>query len=164
MLLLLRLYLIIFSWCIGANHPFYVSVCQIDHNDKNQSLEITFKIFTDDLELALEERIEDRLFIGSDREASQTDSLIDVYLYEKIQIAVDGQPAQLKYLGKEVEMQVTWCYVEVMDIAQVNEIRVSNKLLLEMYDTQTNLVNIRVGKEKKSMLLNKKKKQDVVAF
>jgi len=61
-------------------------------------------------------------------------------------------------------MQVTWCYVEVMDIAQVNEIRVSNKLLLEMYDTQTNLVNIRVGKEKKSMLLNKKKKQDVVAF
>ena len=29
-------------------HPFYVSICQIDYNKENSSLEISIKIFADD--------------------------------------------------------------------------------------------------------------------
>jgi len=148
----------------GMQHPFYVSVCQIDHNPQNQSLEITIKVFTDDLEKTLEETTDERLFLGSDREPSVADSLIMEYLYEKLKIRVNQQPAQMKYLGKEVEMQVTWCYIEVKEVPGVREIEVINTIFLETYDTQTNLVNIRVGDKKKSMLLNQRKQQDVVDF
>ncbi len=148
----------------GVQHPFYVSVCQIDHNPQNQSLEITLKVFTDDLEVTLEEKKDEKLFLGSDRETSFADSLIMEYLYKKLQIRVNQQPAQMKYLGKEVEMQVTWCYVEIKGVPDVRKLEVINTIFLETYDTQTNLVNIRVGEKKKSMLLNQRKQQDVVDF
>ncbi len=152
------------SLLLNGLHPFYVSVCQIDHNPQNETLEITLKVFTDDLEKTLEERVNQSLFLGTDRELAFSDSLIDVYFTEKLNLSVNDAPVTHNYLGKEVEMQVTWCYIEVKGISSVNHIQVVNTIFLEMYDTQTNLVNIRVGKEKKSMLLNQGKKQDVVDF
>ena len=37
-------------------HPFHVSVCEIYHNSKTNSLEISMKLFTDDLELSIQQK------------------------------------------------------------------------------------------------------------
>ena len=44
---------IIFSFSGASLHPIYVSVTEIEHNAKDNTLEISCKIFTGDLEAVL---------------------------------------------------------------------------------------------------------------
>ncbi len=47
----------LFQWLIAGMitvlHPLYVSVIEIDHNAKDKTVEISVRIFTDDLEATL---------------------------------------------------------------------------------------------------------------
>jgi hypothetical protein len=81
-----------------------------------------------------------------------------------VQIEVDDRPISFQYLGKEVEMDVTWCYAEISDVPNLKKITVSNTLLLDLYDEQTNIVHIKAHDKKKSMMLNIAKSADTVTF
>lgn len=148
----------------GARHPFYVSICQIDHNPEAKSLELTFKIFTDDLEKALEAQGTGKLYLGDPREAQEADRYLYNYLKSQVVIVVNGDTAAFRYVGKEVEMDVTWCYVEIASVAEVKKIAVANRILLEIYEDQTNIVHVKVDGKQKSMLLRKGKIADAVEF
>lgn len=148
----------------GFRHPFYVSICQIDHNSEAKSLEITFKIFTDDLEKALEAQGTGKLYLGDPRESQEANRYLDNYLKNQIEIIVNGDTAAFRYVGKEVEMDVTWCYVEIAQVTEVKMIAVTNRILQEIYEEQTNLVHVKAGGQQKSMLLRKGKVTDTVEF
>lgn len=148
----------------GVRHPFYVSICQIDHNPEAKSLELTFKIFTDDLEKALEAQGTGKLYLGDPREAQDADRYLYNYLKNQVVIVVNGDTVAFRYVGKEVEMDVTWCYLEITQVTEVNKIAVTNRILLEIYEEQTNLVHVKAGGQQKSMLLRKGKIADTVEF
>lgn len=148
----------------GFRHPFYVSICQIDHNPEVKSLEITFKIFTDDLERALEAQGTGKLYLGDARESPEADRYLHNYLKNQVEIVVNGDTTAFRYVGKEVEMDVTWCYVEIAQVTEVKKIAVTNRILLEIYEEQTNLVHVKAGDRQKSMLLRKGKVTDTVEF
>lgn len=148
----------------GIRHPFYVSICQIDHNPEAKSLEITFKIFTDDLEKALEAQGTGKLYLGDPREAQEADRYLYNYLKNQVVIVVNEDTATFRYVGKEVELDVTWCYVEIPKVPEVKTITVTNRILLEIYEDQTNLVHVKAGGRQKSMLLRKGNVTDTVEF
>jgi hypothetical protein len=145
-------------------HPFYISVCQIDHNPDQSALEITFKIFTDDLEQALEAQGTGALRLGTPEESREADQCIRRYLENHVDIAVNGKPATLNYLGKEIEADVVWLYVESKDIPDVRIITMTSTLLLDMIEEQTNLVHIKVKEQRRSMILNRNHVQDTIEF
>lgn len=148
----------------GVRHPFYVSICQIDHNSEAKSLEMTFKIFTDDLEKALEAQGAEKLFLGDKRESKEADRYIRAYLTNNVAINVNDDSVAFRYLGKEVELDVTWCYAEIQNVPEVKKISATNRILLEMYENQTNLVHVKANGEQKSMLLRRGKVTDAVEF
>ncbi len=145
-------------------HKFYVSICQIDFNSKTNSLEITFKIFTDDLENALEAQGTGKLYLGSERESQDADRFIFNYFVTNFNLKIENRPAQLKFLGKEVELDVTWCFIEVLDVEKITNITVTNSILIEQFEDQTNIVHVKVGDNQKSMLLHKAKVTDRLEF
>ena len=49
---------------VNRNHPFYISVCSINHNIDTNTLEISFQFFTDDLEQALEINGTGQIYLG----------------------------------------------------------------------------------------------------
>ena len=95
----------------APSHPMYVSVSQVDHNADDKTLEITIKVFTDDLEEALLSHSGKNLGLGYENESTEADETISAYLQEKITLQVNGKAIPFNLLGKEVEMQVTWLYV-----------------------------------------------------
>jgi len=149
---------------LPSRHPFYVSICQIDHNAKTKSLEVTFKIFTEDLESALEAQGAERLHLGSERESVKTDRYILSYLKSHVTLQVDGDTVAFKYLGKEIEMDETWCYVEVPNVPSVNKLTIRNSLLMENFEAQQNIVHVKVGGKQKSLVLWKDKREGSVEF
>ncbi len=134
-------------------HPFYVTICQIDHNPDTRSLEVTFRFFTDDLERALDSHAETHLYLGTDRELAETDRHLLDYLASRVRLEVDGEPVELRFVGKEVEPDVSWCYVEVLDVVAPSRLTMTNRILLEHFETQTNIVHATVDGEQRSLLL-----------
>ena len=142
------------AWlCLAAAHPFYVTLCQIDHNPETRGLEITFRFFTDDLEQALDADAGTRLFLGTPRELDRTDTALFDYLNARVQVDLDGTRATLRFVGKEVEPDLTWCYVDVVDVDAPSHVEVTNRILLERFEAQTNIVHVTVGGTQKSLLL-----------
>lgn len=149
---------------LGFVHPFYFSLTQIDHNPETQSLEITLKLFTTDIEQALEASGTGRLFLGEEKEVAEADRYIETYVRDHLELKVDGQLLEYKFLGKEVELDVVWCYVEVLSVPELKQLEIKNTLLLEMFDEQQNVVQIKVGNQKKSALLRKGSTTETIVF
>jgi hypothetical protein len=157
--LLFPLALLALGWPFKVvGHPFYVSVCQIDFNSENRTLEIAVKIFTDDFELALEETTDRKFFLGTPRELKEADELIKAYFEDHLKISLNKSEVELNYLGKEVEIDATWCYIESQTMPSSTlqgTITVTNRILLESFEDQSNIVHINAGGKSKSLLLNR---------
>ena len=140
------------SLCLLATplHDFHTSVMQIDHNEKSKSLEITVRLFTDDLCLALENSGAPKMELGKPSEPPSANEYIESYLKEHLSLAVNGKPVEFNYLGKEAQMDATWCYVEVVKVANVRKLEVENTIMLREFEDQTNLVNLNIKGRKKS--------------
>ena len=135
-------------------HPFYISVCQVDHNPDTGALEMSFRIFTDDLELALETMGTDRLRLGTERESEKADLYIGRYLARHVEIEINGRRVSAAFLGKEVDSDAIWCYVEAEDIPVLETMTMTNTLLLETYEDQVNLVHVNANGQKKSLVFD----------
>lgn len=145
-------------------HPFYISVCQVDHNPDTGALEMSFRIFMDDLELALETMGTERLHLGTEREAEKADLYISRYLVRHVVVEINGRRVNAAFLGKEVELDAMWCYVEVGDIPVFETMTMTNTLLLETYEDQVNLVHVNANGQKKSLVFNQQQVTQTLEF
>ncbi len=146
-------------------HKFYVSISEVNHNTETAALEISMKIFTDDLEAALEEDTSEKLWIGDpEREVPTTDSLLAIYFDKKVTVSVNGEEKEAIFLGKELEADVTWCYLEIQDVPAVKSVSIDNRILMELFDDQKNLVHIYANGKEKSLFLRRGKTTGEVSY
>lgn len=138
---------------IGA-HPFYLSVTDIEYFPDEQLMGITIKVFTDDLEAVLEDLGAEPLRLGSPAEYSESDRIIARYLDRVILWEIDSEPVTMIWLGKEVEHDVTYLYLEAKMAAMPEKIEVSHRLFLDQLETQENIVHLHCGERLVSERLN----------
>ena len=146
------------------SHEFYISITQIDHNPKNDSLEISVKMFTDDLENAIESYNDVKLRLGGEKEHESSTQLIQDYVLENLELSQNGKDIKLNFIGKKVELDVTWCFLEAKDIKSISSLTVENNLLLDVIESQTNIVHVNYQDENSSLMLNKVNTKDKVLF
>lgn len=147
-------------------HPMYISLGLIDFNPKTQSLDITFKVFTDDLQDAVRKASSrDDLFIGYEDEIPAVDSLINVYFNDQIGFSFpDETKRTMNYLGKEIELDVTWCYFQIKDLNDLTKLEATCKLFTELFPTQTTIMHVKKDGKEKSMLFNKSRTEQALSF
>lgn len=148
----------------SSAHPFHVSVCDIFFNEKAKSVEITHKIFLDDLEEALKEDAGYSVDILKRLENNQLKELLINYLKSNFSCAVDGEKLTLTYIGSEVQEDALWVYQEAVNVERFSEVEVKNTVLLGLFDDQTNLVHVKKGKKIKSLRLYDGHKRGEVNF
>ncbi len=136
-------------------HKFYVSVFIIEHNETNKTLEITTQVFVDDMEMVLRNKnIELDIYSTSD---IISDSLIKDYFKSVFRIKRNSEILEYEFLGKELLDDILNCYIEVRDINYKDSLIIQNKLLIDLYDSQKNIIHFRGKNENKSFLMNYKK-------
>lgn len=145
-------------------HKYYMSITQIDYNQKAGSLEITMKLFTDDLEKAVEAGTTEKLKLGTDNESTKANDLIKKYLNKHFTINVNGQPVTYKFIGKEVNIEVAWVYLEVVNVKDLNTITVKNTLLTETIGEQKNIVKLSVKDKYDSHVFSASDKEKQFSF
>jgi len=131
-------------------HPFYISVTEMNHNAKNNIVEISCKIFADDLEKVLSRSAGGKVNVSDPNNKSNNDKLISTYIAKHLQLKIDDKPVTIQFIGSEREEDVVWSYFQVNNISAVKKIDVMNDILYETFESQTNLIHVQVDGNRQS--------------
>ena len=163
----MKLFTLIVSICVAFTsfaHEFYFSLTEIVYNEQARSLEISIKIFTDDLEQALKAEDAGAISLATDAEHELADEYVEAYIRDHLMITVNGKRLTFDYIGKENEKDATWVYVEIPKVRSVKTVTVYNDLLLEQFEQQTNLVRVDVAGSSQNLILSRHLTKDKVTF
>ena len=141
----------------GLSHPFHATIVSFDCKQKKKSIEITMKIFTNDLERALREDKHPDLKIDSQKNMYNIDSLIFEYIKNHLYLFADSKQKDFLWVGKEIENDITWCYLEIIDIDNFSSLKVENKLFLSIFDDQLNICHFYCGDKPETTVFHKEK-------
>jgi hypothetical protein len=146
-------------------HPIHLSITEIDHNEKSKALQVTMRIFIDDLELSIRKKVNDQeLDLLEPGNGRTTDNLVRDYLMETVKFKVDKKAVKINYIGHEIEGPAMICYVEIENIKKFTTIEVTNRVILETHDDQSNLVNVNYHDKVKSIRLTNEQPTASVTF
>ena len=135
-------------------HPLYIAVTEINHNAKDKILEISCKMFTTDLEAALEKMSGSKVDLSVAAGKAASDKLIETYVERHLRLKVDGRPVALHFVGSEKENDGTWSYFQVNDVSSVKKIEAVDELLYDSFNQQINIMHVTVGGQRKSTRLD----------
>jgi hypothetical protein len=146
-------------------HPIHLSVSEINYSEKDKALQITSRIFLDDLELSIQKQLNkpdlDLLEPGKD---FTTEKLISDYVLQHLSVKLDGKIQKLNFLGFEREDPAIICYIEIENIKKFKTIEIKNDVIMETHNDQSNLVHVTYKGPVKSLRLVREKAADILTF
>ncbi|MGL2966614.1 DUF6702 family protein [Flavobacterium sp. XGLA_31] len=134
-------------------HRFYAAIYQINFVPQKKTVQITTRIFIDDLNEALKRQYHKTTFVGTNKETPEDIALMKKYLSEKFKIAINGQPKTMNYLSAELENNVIICYLNIKEISKIASLEVANSVLTEVYPDQQNIIQYTNDGKKQNLLL-----------
>ena len=152
----------LFPFLLAPAHDFHLSKCLIEYSEADQALQISLHVFIDDLEETLARHGVTDLYLGTAKEDPLAEKHLTEYVRKVFQIKVNGEATTFKLLGKEVsdDLIALWCYFEVPDVHAIKTLFISNTILLESFDDQTNMVSVLGPDKKKGGFLFRKGKTE----
>lgn len=156
--------LLIVMLCFFTMHKFYVGVYQVNYVPKKKEIQLTARIFIDDLEKALQHKYQKKIHLATPKEISETNDLIKAYLSEKIELKVNHSVKKLKFLGKETEDNVLICYLATPISEKITTLELYNSVLTELYPDQQNIMHANINGNKKSLLLTDSEPEGTLEF
>lgn len=138
-------------------HKFYVSVTTVAYSEKDDALQITSRLFIDDLEAVLLERYGIQANLATANEHEQLDTYLEKYLNTKLHFEIDGVAKTFEVIGRTYEDDVCIFYLEIaaINLPSVQSVQIENELLTDLFDEQQNIVHFKINGTKKSFVLLK---------
>jgi hypothetical protein len=149
---------------VKAFHPIHVSTTNIEFNAKDDKLEVICTIFTDDFEAALTKQFHQPADLTKAEAHKAMDMLVKNYVLANVKIKPGAVPANLNYLGFEINREAVDVYFESDKIAPVKTIAADISLLQNLFDDQINIVHITVNGVRKSEKLDYPDKRVMQSF
>jgi hypothetical protein len=134
---------ILFSWLLAA-HPVHVSITSLDINTEKDTIFISQKMYTDDFNLLFYHLYEKTVkpMPGKDFTQNELD-LINGYMKDAFVVESGNSKLPLSFVRKEQDDESIWLYYTCpMPPNIINGLMLTNSLLLQLFEDQTNLVII----------------------
>ena len=136
-------------------HPLFISVTEMEHNQKDKIVEISCKIFTDDFEKTLRMNTKEKVDLLNPALKSQMEKLVNSYIQNHLIVQIDSRKVAMKFLGYEQQEEGIKSYFQVDNISSIKKIQVFNNLLYEFNIQQMGIIHAIVnGNRKSSKLAN----------
>lgn len=158
------LFLSVFGGASFIKHPLHVSTTEADYNASAKTVEITCKLFTDDLEDALSKTTKQKIDLSKASMKANMDKSVAAYLFKNLKIKTNGKPRTLNYLGFEIDREATNVYLEIQNIPELKTAEVYDTLLYDLFTDQMSIIHIVKNKNRISNKLIYPNKTVVVKF
>jgi hypothetical protein len=146
-------------------HKFYMGIFQVNYAAEKKMIQITSRIFIDDLNNGLEKKYHKKTFVGTEKETQADIDLLKKYLADNFSIKINGQPKSITFLSKEVEAgDVLVCYSRIKDIDKFKTIEISNSVLVDWNAEQQNITHVSAFGIKKSVLFTESSRKEVLKY
>lgn len=160
----LFLLLLIPLFAFTTMHKFYLSLTQIEYNEKSKALQVTMNLFIDDFELTLNNTFNKDFNLNTEQELTDNDRYIHQYLIRHFKLKLNGKSLTFKYIGKRYEADLVFLYFEYENVLDVKSIEIENTMLFSYFEDQKNLIKLKIKGEFDSLLLIKDKKKGLLNF
>ncbi|OYU85177.1 MAG: hypothetical protein CFE24_03370 [Flavobacterium sp. BFFFF2] len=155
----MKVSLLILSACLtlftpAKPHKYYVGHCQIETNSSKKRLEITIRLFDDDVEKAFEKNGRTLQFINRQPDRHSF-TLLQDYLTTQFKIYINQKPTLYKLHSVTNEDQVIVFYLSVSNCTQFVPLQIRNTLLTETFPDQQHLIVFKNGNTSQSETLNR---------
>jgi len=158
------MFLVLFSLLAFNLHKEYYSLTEINHNKTEKAVQITMRLFTNDIDLALKKHFEKTFELGTDNELAETDEFLKLYLNEKFRLSINNEITPYQFLGKEFEKDALYVFMEINDIDNIKNITVENSILTEVFVEQENIIKLTINDINKSLILTKENDKGMLNF
>lgn len=145
-------------------HKFYLSLTDIVYDQQKERLEITSDVFIDDFQNLLEKRYQRNFLLVKGDEFNYTKKFIKKYLADKFSIRLESNQKQVKYLGKQYRDDKLRFYLYVNNVKPFDQIQITNKILMDLFEDQKNMIHVNNGSITKSLLLEKGRAEGLLKF
>lgn len=145
-------------------HKFYMAVYQVNYAAEKKMLQITSRIFVDDLNDALGKKYNKNLNLGTEKESAEELVLLKKYMSEKFSLKVNGELKSMQFLSKELDGDVMVCYWSIKEVSKIKSIEVYNAVLIDWNSEQQNITHFTVNKIKNSFLFTNSSTREVLKY
>lgn len=153
-----------FIFSAFALHKYYVSLTQINFKQDKKAVQIIINVFMDDIETALNTDNQIDLQLTTKKELPNNDVYFKKYLNDKLKININNKPYPFTYLGKEYDGDLVYFYLEIENIAAINQFEIENNILTKHFENQQNMVKFKGNNAFMSYLLTKKNNKATIKF
>jgi hypothetical protein len=137
---------------------------QIEYSEAQQSLQIIINVFMDDIELAVNSEYNVDLQLTTENEPKNSGEYFEKYLKETLKFKIQDTEVSYQYLGQEYEGDLVYFYLEIPKVNNPQPIEISNTILVKYFEDQQNVVKMKVGKKRRSKILNKSNDKALLKF
>jgi len=146
-------------------HKFYMGIFQVNYVAEKKMVQITSRIFVDDLNNGIEKKYHKKTFIGTEKETQADLDLLKRYLSENFSIKIDGQPKTIIFLSKEMEADdVLVCYSKITGVEKLKTLEITNTILTDWNAEQQNITHISAFGTKRSVLFTESSRKEVLKY
>ena len=150
--------------CAFTIHKYYISLCEIEYLEDQQSIQIVMGMFIDDLEFTLNKNHATNLYLATPDEAKNVDNYYEKYLNEHFNIIVNDRAESYEYIGNEYDGDIVRFYLEITDVEQLKSIEIINTSLFRDFEAQLNIIKVKVKNFHKTFYLNRKNDKGMLNF
>ncbi len=138
--------------CGFSIHKFYIGVFQVDYFKEKKSIQITARLFIDDLEKALQTKYNKHFYVTTKDEIGNTNKYIEEYIKERFLVKLNNKNQTLTLLTKEQEDNIIICYLKIPFSEKIKTLELTNTILTDIFSEQQNLVHLNNNGNKKTLL------------
>jgi hypothetical protein len=137
-----------------STHPMHLCVTEMNFNQAGKALEISHKIFYDDLEEAIFASTKQKLALHTPQENPKSAEYIQNYLRTKFEVTCNQKKQTINFVGSEYENSAIWVHYEIVNVGNLQTLEIKNTILLDLFDDQNNFLHFKKGEFRKSWRFN----------
>jgi len=158
-ILIIALILPLFAFTL---HKYYLSLVKIEYKTENKSVQITMRIFIDDLQETINKIYEANIELAVSNEVKEVNTLILKYVKDNFEVKINTISQPYQFIGKEYENDVVFLYLEITNVENLESIEIKDSMLMDIYPDQKNIIKLQINEIKKTFLLTAKKDKDLL--
>ena len=129
------------------SHPVYISIMSISIIDKK--IDFVMKLYLDDIEDALRLKNGFSISIDENQKLNSNYEYVEKYISENFKVYFNSEKVDLIFLEKKIINDVLELKTNIQFEDKIINIKIKNKILLDVYDNQSNIVFIKNLEKKK---------------
>ena len=133
-------------------HDYFVSTSDVEYISEKNIIQITIRMFTDDIEDVIAKN--NNFKLDTDSDPKKKKKKLNQYIIEKFKVIVNKDLMIIDFIGKEYKTDVLQMYYEIKLAEKIKSISFENYFLIDDFINQQNIIHFKKDKFRKSFLLN----------